>query len=352
MALPTLVFATQIPKIDNVLKGLLGLLELTFPSRVRAYYLGGSYADGSAIDAGPTMNSSDLDLLVIFKEAVDKKEETRFAELLDCCRHFATITLDAHLESENDLYAENHPTIINVFLKKGSKFLYGEDIREKLPLKSREVYTQEVLNHGLYHLGLLRQQGQPQAFPLNVPLVYPLTYPDPADEFFGYTASLQRIEGVLVPPGTRLAIAIGLWAATTNLVSKTGHFAGSKSQTVAIYREIVADEWTPLVEALFYKCKLAWQHGIPESEDERAQLRAICRQLLAFENHFLLQARHFMFEQLTSGLKSTKVEALLGLQNVVYPQDQELLAALKSASDSADEEIGNTARRTLEISSV
>ncbi|MEO7910884.1 MAG: nucleotidyltransferase domain-containing protein, partial [Roseiflexaceae bacterium] len=46
---------------DNALRGLVGVFELHFPGRIRAYYVEGSYADRTAIA------TSDIDLVLIFK---------------------------------------------------------------------------------------------------------------------------------------------------------------------------------------------------------------------------------------------------------------------------------------------
>src|SRR4051812_27894067 len=103
MALPNLLDSTGILKIDNIIKGFIGLCELTFPGRITSYYLGGSYSDGNAIDTGPTNNSSDLDLFAIFKDEIKPEEEGKFGELVLCCRQFGTIGLDAHPSDEKQL---------------------------------------------------------------------------------------------------------------------------------------------------------------------------------------------------------------------------------------------------------
>ena len=48
--------------VDDALCGLIGIFELRFPGRVRAYYAEGSYADRTAI------STSDIDLVLIFNQ--------------------------------------------------------------------------------------------------------------------------------------------------------------------------------------------------------------------------------------------------------------------------------------------
>jgi len=45
----TLLNTTGHQRIDDIIRGLIGIFEAAFPDRIRAYYLAGSYADGSAV---------------------------------------------------------------------------------------------------------------------------------------------------------------------------------------------------------------------------------------------------------------------------------------------------------------
>jgi hypothetical protein len=349
MALPELLSTTGAPKIDKLLQGFLGLCELTFPGRVLAYYLGGSYSDGNGLDVGPTHNSSDLDLFVIFKGGLEAPEEARFGELLLCCYQFGTIDLDAHPLGEDRLFDAGHPNILTTLIKIASLHLYGSDIKEKLPQLSLDHYLQEVINHGLYHSGLPRRDGKGPAFPLNTPLVYPVALPDPARPLLGYDMPTRYPDGTEGPPGTRLLIAIALWAATLNLVLKTGRYTGTKSQSVKLYLELIQDEWTPLVEAMFYRCKKEWGHQIPAGEAEQNRLLELARQVPALENHFLRQARAFMLEQLGGGDEASRLGALTGFQCLVFPGDTAVLEAVRAARNDPSPEIAAAAARTAQV---
>lgn len=56
---------------------------------------------------------------------------------------------------------------------------------------------------------------------------------------------------------------------------------------VKLYGEVMNDEWSPLVEEIFYKCKKEWGHEIPAGKAEQERLRELCLQIPALENHFL-----------------------------------------------------------------
>jgi hypothetical protein len=58
----TLLYKTDNPQADEVLQGIVGIFELAFPSRIRGYFLVGSYAIGQPVAI------SDLDLVVLFKD--------------------------------------------------------------------------------------------------------------------------------------------------------------------------------------------------------------------------------------------------------------------------------------------
>jgi hypothetical protein len=64
---------------DRVLGGFIGVCELVFPGRVRAYFLTGSTADGTAVRTpGDALNSSDIDLTVVFAGTLSGPDGERF----------------------------------------------------------------------------------------------------------------------------------------------------------------------------------------------------------------------------------------------------------------------------------
>jgi hypothetical protein len=76
------------PQVDKLLSGIIGLFELIFPQRIQAYYLVGSYADGSATPL------SDIDVRVIFKgDFADPQEDERFRQARQHCRMISPIVL-------------------------------------------------------------------------------------------------------------------------------------------------------------------------------------------------------------------------------------------------------------------
>lgn len=344
---------TGIEKIDLIMRGLIGIFEMAFPNRIRAYYLGGSYSDGTGVDHAPgerTIHASDIDFFAIFKGKVAEEEGQKFGELVRYLNFISSTGLDLHPESDEEVLREDKfPSVLNVLLKISSKFLYGEDIRDQLPLMPFDSYMFHVLNHAFYHTGIMRQGDKPITFPLQAPLVLPLQYPDPEGEFYGYDLSnFRRANGQLDRPGTRILVASTLWGATVNLVLKTGRYTGTKGQTVQVYRELVNDEWTQLVEDIFYKCKKEWGYLVPSDATGRQELREMCRRALELENFYLGLSKDYLLNVLRKAEDRHKLEALEALQNVIYPGD-EVSSAVKDLQESENEEVRQAAAKTLEV---
>ena len=89
-----ITFSTGKPQIDNLIHGLVSLYEMLFPDRIRGYYLLGSYHDGSAT------HTSDIDLMIIFRDVFLEGEEERAIQTKQICRKIAPIHVDLPAFSE------------------------------------------------------------------------------------------------------------------------------------------------------------------------------------------------------------------------------------------------------------
>jgi predicted nucleotidyltransferase len=99
---------------DDAVCGLIGIFEMRFPGRIRAFYAEGSYADRTAIA------SSDIDLIVIFKDRFADKDEAGAARQLGAyCANLSAFELDLTLEFENHFLRLFKPFVLGE--------LYGDD---------------------------------------------------------------------------------------------------------------------------------------------------------------------------------------------------------------------------------
>lgn len=341
---------TRIEYIDDLLRGLVSLFEMSFPGRIRSYYLSGSYSGGTAVGHDRSPNSSDVDLLVIFRGKIEEAEETVFHRLLSAAQLISPVPLDANAYSEDDLLQQPRKgalqTTFNITrIKIASLFIYGEDIRPVLPEVLFSRYVLDVIESGVFHLGIPRQSRN-LTYPLGEPLTYPLAYPNANGEFYGYDLVPARPG---TPSGIRVLVDITAWIATLILALETGRYAGQKSQSIQLCKTYLPDDKRAQLATSIYDLKGTWGYTIPDIAEERERLRSLCRNTLALENDYLKLCRDYMLTQLQHSRTEEKLQAARILQSVVYPND-EIVAALKALAYDIDEEVQAGAAKALEIS--
>jgi hypothetical protein len=261
----SLLHSTGDEKVDAVLEGVIGLYELLFPQRVAGYYLTGSLSDGTA------MPGSDIDLFVLFRGSFPSEAEVeRVDRAAALCGRLSPIELDI-----TPLGEEIPWPLRAVSLKLGSRLIYGEDTRDRLPLPSMEAYVRHAMDVACRMLLRLR--------PGSECLVLPLQYPDPNGEFYGY----DRPASPGAANNTKdLVTAVGL-AATAILAFRAGRYTAGKRDAIRLYREVIDDEWADLAQQLYETCRNGWGYEVPAATEGRLRLRALCERVVGFENHLL-----------------------------------------------------------------
>jgi hypothetical protein len=276
-----LLASTGVDQVDQILRGFVDLLELSFPNRVRACYATGSYADAGATPL------SDIDVTVVFKDSFEDAEYERFRRIVSVCKPMIPYGFDVGAISEAELLRAAAPdpqqdwliVLTAVSLKRASLLLYGEDIRDTIALPSQELFTRCIMPFPV--LVMVGQRGHPER------LRVPVDYPDPADEFYGYTRRpLRGRDSALHPSTKRLLHATS--AVTLVLVTyQAGQIVGSKREALALYCAQIAGEWAPFLAEVDQICRVQWGYRVPDAPDDRAWLRHLCERGLAFENYFL-----------------------------------------------------------------
>ena len=256
------------------------LFELSFPGRVSGYYLLGSHAEQSAV------GSSDLDLELIFRGELAPDEGERAEELAQSCTLLCASELDIEVKDERQLAGGVWPNF-----KLSAKLIYGEDIRERLPLLPLIDWTRDRMHSSYWRLIHL--------FHRPLPLRQPLHYPEPEAEFFGYTNRPVQLPDGREVPSTRDLIRVTSWAATAILAWKAGRYVAGKRDCPRLYRECFPnEEGVALLEDIFEYCRDRWHYLLPEEPGERRRLRAICARTLTFEKHFLTVYKDFLLSEL------------------------------------------------------
>src|SRR5262245_42110887 len=250
----TLLNTTGHQRIDDIIRGLIGIFEAAFPDRIRACYLAGSYADGSAVPL------SDIELRVVFKGAFQGEEEiARVRRVRDNCRLLSPVDIDLPPLSEERLLHDDDWIHEAMSIKLAGVPLYGEDIRASLHLPSFEVYTRKITTAPIHFFA--RFHGGP-------PLIFPLTYPDSSGAFYGYDESDSSGER-----STKMLVHIVGFAASCILALQAGRMVVKKSDWLASYTLSIGDEWTPFLETLYTTCKMVRGYRIPDRHSDRQILR-------------------------------------------------------------------------------
>lgn len=256
-----------------LLQAALTLLDLVFPGRIRACYLTGSIIDGTAVTiAGDALNSSDIDVTIILRGSLTRRDRERFTLWRAMCEQlgpFHLDQLDATVVSEAEALQQG-----NLTLKTASHLLYGEDIRTLIAFPSLQSHLRRAIKLSTDHIATFRH-GEVGALKL------PLSYPDPTGPYYGYDYHEPAYGD---QPGTRLLVGSITWAATALIALNAGQLAGTKHAAVVLYEKVIHDEWYPLIRAIYERCKLEWRYRIPDSPSAQADLRALCQQVLAFED--------------------------------------------------------------------
>lgn len=322
-----LVASTGQETADTVVRAVAALFDTVFPGRLRGLYVEGSYSDESAVA------TSDIDLIVLFKESFrDDAERETAAKVASYCAALSTLELDFDVVDEAKVMSGALP-----MLKLGSRLLYGEDVRERIPLMPIEEWTRQRM-HAAFWL-MINLFHRPRIVHLL------LTFPDPTDEFYGYLRRTVRLPDGSEVPTTRNLIRVTGWAATALIALKARQYVVRKRECVATYRRDINDEWADFLEQLYHQCRREWNYLIPNTAEECATLRALCEQTLAFENHFLSEYQRFLVGELRSGDEQAVRSALYILGHTLLAEE-EVLDSVRGLADTSSI-VGERARAVL-----
>ncbi|MBI3972528.1 MAG: nucleotidyltransferase domain-containing protein [Chloroflexi bacterium] len=299
--------ATGDPEVDRIMRGYVGVFETAFPGAVRAYYLTGSFAEGTA---APT---SDVDVNIVFKEgALRESTERRMAlQLEKYCNSLSRIPVGAGRYQEHDLLdfgdrgSWYDPVGRRVYLKLASHHLHGEDIRQRIPLPSAAWWACSLMaerygNGALRYLaevrGLYGGKGKER-------LAFPLRYPDPDGGFFGYDRVQRQSRDGTVRRTTRGLVRAILGGANALVAWRAGRCVVRKQEIALAYRKAIGDQWVTLVETADQLGRVELGYLVPEDAGTRRRLRDLCAAALEFENHFLAAYREFALEELAGAAR-------------------------------------------------
>lgn len=326
-----LLDSTDIPNIDQIISEIISLGEYHFCGRIRGYYVVGSYAVDEAVE------TSDLDMVIVFKEQQTLFEKERFASFKLECQQQCPLAVDLIPLDEAQLFS-----VGGVRFQTASKLMYGEDIRSRVPNKPVEEHIRDLM-FGQYRL-FARLRGNPPS------LTFPLDYPSAVGEFYGYDRRLMYLYDGTSRIGIKDLVINILCPAEALILYKAGKYFGNgswKRACATYYRIWINDEWTFLVESVYEYCCRQWAYLVPETVDSRQLLRRLCQQALGFENHFLQCYKQFVLQQLPHSEPFIQLHYVKQLQQLIYPDDDEIVAVLRELRHSANPELHQALTQTL-----
>ncbi len=320
-------------KADKVLQGVVRLFEAVFPDRVRGYYVYGSYADQTEISA------SDLDMQIVFKGAFhDDTEKDKAQQICEACGSMSSIGLDAVVRDEQSLFRQG-----SVNFKLASLFIYGQDIREKIPLPPMEEYARKTIEYPTYLFARARQGQRILRFPLD--------YPDPRGKFFGYDYRKIRQSDGSERNSTKGIINVTGRIATAKVILRNKEYVPSKRHGVELYRKSVNDDWIAFLEEIDEKCRQKWGYLIPQDEQARRQLKELCRRTLQFENHYFSIYNRYLLNEIRHPSSAKKIRCLQSLTskriNCSFYPDPAVCEAVRALEQFNDPEVRDLATQTL-----
>lgn len=326
-----LLDSTDCPNIDKIICEIINLCETHFCGRIRGYYLVGSYAVGEAVE------TSDIDMVLVFKEKQTLWEKQTFASLkLECQKQF-TLAVDLIPLDEKQLLS-----VGGVRFKTASKLMYKEDIRPCVPQKPVEDHIRDSM-FGQYRL-FARLRGNPSR------LIFPLEYPDPKGEFYGYDRRLMYLRDGTSRRGIKDLVINILCPAEALILLEAGKYfvSGSWKRACAEYYRIwINDEWTLLVESVYKYCCRQWAYLVPETRESQQILRRLCQQALGFENHFLQLYKQYVLQQLPQSEPFIQLHYVKQLGQLIYPDDDEIVTVLRELRHIANSELQQALTQTF-----
>jgi hypothetical protein len=220
-----------------------------------------------SFSAGKSVARSDIDFELLFKDSLSSDEHQRITALKSGLRQLAPLPIDLGVKDEESL-----PQSDTVGLKLASRFLYGTDTRDTLPLPPMSVYLHNI--SGPTHRGLTHRFRVP-------PVTIPLDFPHPDEEFYGYVP--ERWKGI--HGDIKMWVLHVGWLATFLIAYRAGVYVASKQHMLSLYRQHIDDAWFPFIEVVSQNGRERWGYDLPINPEDRALLRTLCQQTLAFENH-------------------------------------------------------------------
>jgi Nucleotidyltransferase domain len=252
----------------GILEGIVDVFRRRLPASEPTIYLIGSHGYGRPLPM------SDIDLVIVVRS---QEEESPTRSVVEWCCSISPVPLDASVMTLPDLLGSYCAQI--PFLLHASRLLYGNDMREQLPMPMLHPYTKSAILLARHCVG--RLYGGDWLSRADCP-------PHPDDEFLGYIDW-----GTLAPPwrpalpNTKLLVATATRLLYAALAIETGVYALTRRQALDAVQTDLGPIHQQLANDALESCRLRWQYLVPGDLTERAELRTICERFFQFQGEVL-----------------------------------------------------------------
>lgn len=301
---------TSYPDVDKILQGVVSIFETMFPGKIRAYYVVGSYAYGYAVPG------SDIDMWIVFRESVRDDELHQARSVRRACQLMTPISLDIDIVAGPPYNIQPYWANISTQIKLGGLLLYGEDIQADIPMIPMDDYARYHMHFAALRVVSLRNNP--------TELRWPIDYPCHDDRFYGYAQPGIVTDGA--EPFLTTRAMIGCITNMTNaLVAFKGRsYVQNKSHCFALHKECINDAWSDFLIEAFTTCNTLWKYRVPEDPQAQAELAALCRKMLDYENHFLGVYREFLLGELNTRQEHAANLLIVDILEMLDMSDQEI----------------------------
>lgn len=285
---------------DRLVAEVVAAGEAALPGRIVAWYVTGSYADGSAVRA------SDLDIVAVLDGEVRPEEDQALRRARHGLGEPYRIFVDISVVGMRTLLAAG-----SVALALRSRLVGGRDVRTELPELDMAAYRRQVMHTPFTLSTRIRQTTE---------LRFPVAAPDPRQPFLGYEVCQFLPSGHHDRDTLKDMVAIGCFIATALVAQHVERPIASKQEAVAKYLELSLGPWGELLTTLVEIVRGRWNWQIPYAPQDRELLHFQCRRLLALENEFYDEYASFLASELESADRGAEKHALERIAQFRHPR--------------------------------
>ena len=285
--------------VDRLIDEVVAAGAAALPGRIVAWYVTGSYADGSAVPG------SDLDIVAVLDGEVGLDEDAALRRSRHGLGEPYGIFVDISARGLVSLRSNG-----DVAISLRSRIVAGTDIRSQLRATDMASFRRQMMHAPFLFSTRIRETTE---------LHCPLAAPDPTMPFLGYEVCRFLPVGHHDRDTLKDMVAMGCFIATALVALETDQPTTSKSEAVEKYQELRLGPWNELLKALVEVIRGRWNWRIPQGSEDREYLLAQCHRLLEFENEFYDTYAAFLRSERKASQRGAREYALNRIARFHHP---------------------------------